>query len=192
MPLPSPYGQAPPQGYGGMPGYPRGAPRPPMPRDGPPSGQPGVGPRSNGVPPVNGVPRPGPQGAVPPRGPATGAPAPGGRPQPYKGAPPARAGPAAGQASSSAPVPAADVSGLNAAVLSAASPMEQKQLLGEIIYMNISPYVKGLQRGFCSQLTLRPPARSRSLLARSRACYSRWTMRTSSNSSRRPMLWRRR
>ncbi|ETW85876.1 hypothetical protein HETIRDRAFT_407725 [Heterobasidion irregulare TC 32-1] len=138
MPLPSPYGQAPPQGYGGMPGYPRGAPRPPMPRDGPPSGQSGVGPRSNGVPPVNGVPRPGPQGAVPPRGPAIGAPAPGGRPQPYKGAPPARAGPAAGQASS-APAPAADVSGLNAAVLSAASPMEQKQLLGEIIYMNISP-----------------------------------------------------
>lgn len=126
MPVPSPYGQ-PPQGYGGMPGYPRGGPRPPV-RDGPP-GQPGA-PRANGVPPVNGAgPRPGPPGGMPPnRGPA-GAPAPGGRPQGYKGAPPARTGPAAAAAP--------EVPGLNTNALSTASPMEQKQMLGEIIYMKI-------------------------------------------------------
>ncbi|THH20704.1 hypothetical protein EW146_g735 [Bondarzewia mesenterica] len=141
MPIPSPYGQAPPQGYGGMPGYPRGAPRPPVPREGAPTGQPGVGQRANGAPPVNGgAPRPGPQGVAPPsRGPAGSAPAPGGRPQSYKASTPTRNVPAPGQAPAPVPAPAAEISGLNSAVLSAASPMEQKQMLGEIIYMKIAP-----------------------------------------------------
>ncbi|KAI0065388.1 polyadenylate binding protein [Artomyces pyxidatus] len=135
MPIPSPYGQAPPQGYGGMPGYPRGGPpRPPVARDGPPAGQPGV-PRPNGVP-ANGPPppRPGQQGALPPpRGPA-GAP-PAGRPQqPLKSNPPARNGPSGPQ-----PPLATGPSPLDTNVLSSASPMEQKQMLGEVIYMKIVP-----------------------------------------------------
>ncbi|TFY72660.1 hypothetical protein EVG20_g332 [Dentipellis fragilis] len=133
MPLPGPYGQAPPQGYGGMPGYPRGAPRPPVPREGAPAGQPV--PRANGAPPVNsGVPRAGPQG-VPPRG---GAPAQGGRPQvprPAGGAP--RSGPAGGPGVSA--VSTGNIPGVDMALLNSASPMEQKQMLGEVIYMRIAP-----------------------------------------------------
>jgi polyadenylate-binding protein len=72
MPLHAPYSQVPPQGYGSIPGYPRGgAPRPPIPREGGPTSQPGI-PRVTGAPAASGappVPRPGPQGSItPPHG----------------------------------------------------------------------------------------------------------------------------
>ncbi|KAJ8078845.1 Protein phosphatase PP2A regulatory subunit B [Marasmius tenuissimus] len=151
MPIPAPYGQAPPQGYG-MPGYPgRGGPR------GPPGAPRGPGsptmpnapmPRTNGSPAGNGgAPRaPGPQGQQQNRPPAAPA-APGNRgPQqpnnnnsPSKGAAPNRspgnapAGqtPAAAQAAPAAPE-------INAASLADVTPMEQKQMLGEVIYMKIA------------------------------------------------------
>jgi len=134
-----PYGQAPPQGYGG---YPRGVPpRPPIPREGGPTTQPGI-PRATGAPAASGapVPRPGPQGSIaPPRG-APGVAPPAGRPpQGYKGNPPvSRNGPPPAQAGP--PPPAAGTAlPLDTAILSSASPMEQKQMLGEVIYMRIVP-----------------------------------------------------
>lgn len=143
MPIPSPYGQAP-QGYG-MPGYPRGAPRVPGGRGGPGSSPttPTVPmPRANGPAPTNGAaPRPGPpQGALTNRPPA-GAPVPATRSnQQYKLNPQTRnAVPAAaGAAAPPAPVQP-DVPTLTAAALANASPMEQKQMLGEVIYMKIAP-----------------------------------------------------
>ncbi|GAW10121.1 polyadenylate binding protein [Lentinula edodes] len=143
LPIPAPY-QQPPQGYG-MPGYPgRGGPRPPAPR-GPPSPtlQNAVPPRPNGGAPPNGAspngaPRaPGPQVQSRP----TGAPAPPagrspqglqpqGQPQGYKLNPQTRNAP--GQA----PVP--EIPPFNTAVLANSSPMEQKQMLGEQIYMRIA------------------------------------------------------
>ena len=144
MPLHPPYGQAPPQGYGNIPGYPRGgAPRPPIPREGGPTSQPGI-PRATGAPAASGapVPRPGPQGSIaPPRGAPGVAPPPAGRPpQGYKGNPPvSRNGPPPAQAG---PAPSATSTGtvpLDTALLSSASPMEQKQMLGEVIYMRIVP-----------------------------------------------------
>ncbi|CAA7271654.1 unnamed protein product [Cyclocybe aegerita] len=149
IPVPAPYGQAPPQGYPMPPGgYPaRGPPRPPVARG--PSGSPTQGtvpiPRANGPPPANGAPRaPGPQGApVPNRG---AAPPSAGRaqpqptasagykqgsvpPQPRSAAPPSATGPIA-------PGPAEPT--ITAAQLAAANPMEQKQMLGEVIYMRIA------------------------------------------------------
>ncbi|KAI0322209.1 hypothetical protein OF83DRAFT_1167735 [Amylostereum chailletii] len=131
MPLPAPYGQGPPQAYGGMPGYPRGGPRPPNAREGGPAGQPGV--RSNGPP--NGAPRPGPPGGVPPRGPTGGVPPQARPPRGYKQGPPARNGPPTQS------VPTAIPAGLPAelAMLNGVPPMEQKQLLGEMIYVKIQP-----------------------------------------------------
>ena len=131
MPMPAPYGQAPPQAYGGMPGYPRAPRQPPAGRGGPPA--------DPNAPPVNGAPRPSgaPQGAPaarPPAGPAPPAArgAPANRSQPRPGqAPPAVAAPSA-PASSDAPA-------ITAAALASASPMEQKQMLGEVIYMKIAP-----------------------------------------------------
>jgi len=142
MPLHAPYGQAPPQGYGSIAGYPRGgAPRPPIPREGGPTGQPGI-PRATGAPAASGapVPRPGPQGSIaPPRGAPGVAPSAGRPPQGYKGNPPVtRNGPPPAQA---VPAPAASTGTvpLDTALLSGASPMEQKQMLGEVIYMRIVP-----------------------------------------------------
>ncbi|KAL0946582.1 hypothetical protein HGRIS_012784 [Hohenbuehelia grisea] len=167
MPIPAPYGQAPPQSYG-MPGYPRGAPRPgPGPR-GPPSPTAGTVPipRAGGPPPVNGAPRPAvPQGApqgVPPQGapqqarpPAAAAAAasgpagsrlPAAQPAGYQLKPQTRNAGAAGSspapqpATAAAPAPAAPAgapAGLPV-TLATASPMEQKQMLGEVIYMKIA------------------------------------------------------
>lgn len=182
MPIPAPYGQAPPQGYG-MPGYPgRGGPRPPVARG------PGSSPTQStvpipraGPPPTNGAPprAPVPQGAPPARAPPAGAPAPGTRPPPpqpagYKAPPPARNGPA-GQAPPPAAAPASITEGptITAAVLANASPMEQKQMLGEVIYMKIAGY----DLHFCcpeavfsqSILALNP-----SWPVRLPACYLRW------------------
>lgn len=133
MPMPGPYGQAPPQGYG-MPGFPRGAPRPP------PGGR---GPADPSIPPPNGA-------APRPAGPASAAPAPrtpaganGARPQPgqgYKGSvPPARNPAAPALATGATPAGQETPAGLSAAALASASPMEQKQMLGEILYMKIAP-----------------------------------------------------
>lgn len=138
MPIP-PYG-APPQ-YG-VPGYPR-APRAPSAR-GPgssPTNSTAPIPRANG-PPTNGVPRPGPpQGAPAARPPPAGAPAPGTRnqqaytlnPQTRNVVPPAPL--------AAAPISQPEVPGLTTAALANASPMEQKQMLGEVIYMKIVSYV---------------------------------------------------
>ncbi|PIL24019.1 hypothetical protein GSI_13770 [Ganoderma sinense ZZ0214-1] len=127
MPIPAPYGQAPPQAYGGMPGYPR-APRGP-----PPAGR-GGPPADPNVPPVNGTPR---------SNAAQGAPA--NRP-PAGGQPPAARGPSAnrnpprpGQAPAPVAAPTGEVPTITAAALANVSPMEQKQMLGEIIYMKIAP-----------------------------------------------------
>lgn len=137
MPIPSPYAQ-PPQAY--MPGYPRGAPRAPGGRGGPgssPTAPTVPMPRANGPAPPNGAaPRPGPpQGA--PRPPA-GAPAPAARSnQQYKLNPQTRN---AGSAAGAPPAPVQpDVPTLTAVALANASPMEQKQMLGEVIYMKIAP-----------------------------------------------------
>jgi polyadenylate-binding protein len=142
MPLHAPYGQAPPQGYGSIPGYPRGgAPRPPIPREGGPTSQPGI-PRAAGAPAASGappVPRPGPQGSiVPPRGAPGVAPSAGRPPQGYKGNPPvSRNGPPPAQAAPAPPAPSTGTIPVDTAILSSASPMEQKQMLGEVIYMRI-------------------------------------------------------
>jgi polyadenylate-binding protein len=146
MPIPAPpYGQGPPQGYG-MPGYPRGGPRPPNAR----------GPGSSPTLPSAPVPR----GGAPP--PANGSPAPAnvqGRPAPAAnpGASPAagtarpaqpqqqntyKLNPQTRNAPDGAAAPSADAPQpptLSAATLNAASPMEQKQMLGEVIYMRIAP-----------------------------------------------------
>ena len=142
MPLHAPYGQAPPQGYGSIPGYPRGgAPRPPIPREGGPTSQPGI-PRSTGAPAAGGappVPRPGPQGSIaPPRGAPGVAQSASRPPQSYKGNPPvSRNGPPPAQAVPVPPAPSTGTVPLDTSLLSSASPMEQKQMLGEVIYMRI-------------------------------------------------------
>lgn len=144
MPLPSPYGQPPPQGYGGMPGYARGAPRPPIPREGAPANQPGI-PRGTGAPATGGGsapgPRPGPQGSIPPpRGTPGVTPTAARPPQSYKGNPPVpRNGPPSSQAGAAPPATGTSSLPLDTAILSSASPMEQKQMLGEVIYMRIVP-----------------------------------------------------
>ncbi|OSC97133.1 polyadenylate binding protein [Trametes coccinea BRFM310] len=136
MPMPGPYGQAPPQAYGGMPGYPR-APRAPPAGRAPPPTDPnaqapngGAAPRPTGA---QGAPASRPAAAAQPpaaRGPAANRPP----QQPARG--PA---PAAGQAPAPAAAPAGEVPTITAAALANASPMEQKQMLGEVIYMRIAP-----------------------------------------------------
>ncbi|KAK7693513.1 Protein phosphatase PP2A regulatory subunit B [Cerrena zonata] len=119
MPIP-PYGQVPPQPYAGGPGYSRG---------GPPRPQGGRGPAdANGAP--NGAPR---GGSGPSRG---GAPN-GGRGQNYKLNPQTRNAPAGAPATPAAP--AEEIAGIPTTALAAASPMEQKQMLGEAIYVKIAP-----------------------------------------------------
>ncbi|KIY43360.1 polyadenylate binding protein [Fistulina hepatica ATCC 64428] len=140
MPMPAPYGQ-PPQGYGMYPGGGRGGPRagPPPVRGGPGSSptNPTVPmPRVNGA--TNGatVPPPAPpsRGAAPPQQVRpSGAPAPG-APVPIAQRPVAPAAPKG--------VPQArptDVPSINSQSLATASHMEQKQMLGEVIYMRIAP-----------------------------------------------------
>jgi polyadenylate-binding protein len=144
MPVPAPYGQQTPQAYGAPPNYPR-PPRPTgPPREGQPPAAGGPAPRPGqpqGAAPVNGA-RPAQGQAVPPggiptgRAPPAGAPAPGRQPG-YKGAAASRP-----QAAGTAPVAAAaDGITLTSAALANASPMEQKQMLGEVLFLKISPYV---------------------------------------------------
>ena len=178
MPMPGPYGQAPPQGYGIPAGYPRAAPRqsnagaatrapgtsPPGPNaplrgasgaPTAPAGVNGAAPRPAGAVPQGAVPQggiPAGRAAAPPSA-ATGAPAVAGRPQGYnkppaaaasvRGATGAPAGAPAGAAATTqggaAPVDAAPA--ITAADLANRSIMEQKQMLGEVLYMKIAPYV---------------------------------------------------
>ncbi|KAJ7219326.1 polyadenylate binding protein [Mycena pura] len=138
MPMPAPYAQAPPQPYpGAMPAGFRGAPRPPgargpgsptmpnapMPRTAgppPPANAPPRAPAPQGVPPQNRPPAP---GAAPSRAPAPAQPGYKLNPQVRNGAP--------------APAPAL-ASDVTSNALANASPMEQKQMLGEVIYMKIA------------------------------------------------------
>jgi polyadenylate-binding protein len=158
IPMPAPYPQGPPpQGYG-MPGYPgRPQPRPPVAR-GPGSSPTNATvpmPRANGPPPpVNGAPRvPVPQGPPPPQGRAPPPPA-----GPTR-VPPQQQPPAAYKANAqpqriAVPAPAApsaapaqpEIPTLTADQLAAATPMEQKQMLGEVIYLKIAKYVSFLFR----------------------------------------------
>ena len=145
MPMP-PYGGPHPQYGGGMPNYPRGGPRPPGGRGGPgssPTNPSAPMPRTNGASPSNGAaPRPGPQPGSPARAPA-GAALSGGRPQQnYKLNPQTRNAGGAAPAGQATPAPAAsqaEVPTLTAATLAGVPPMEQKQMLGEVIYMKIAP-----------------------------------------------------
>lgn len=158
MPIPAPYGQAPPQGFG-MPGYPGagrgGAPRPPAPQRGPGSSPtipnapiPRVGAAPGGPPPAmgpaNGAPRaPVPQPGAPPQ--ARPQVVPQGVPQPAQ---PGRAQPQQpanykiNPQTRNAPGPTPPVMSegpmLTPQGLANASPMEQKQMLGEVIYMKIA------------------------------------------------------
>ena len=149
IPAPGPYGQVPPQGYGLPPGaYPsRGPPRLPVTRV--PGGSPTHSnipiPRTNGPPPANGA---------APRAPVSqGPPASGRLPQPtipagrgsqpppagYKQGPVPQGRPAgATPATIPAAPPSNDLPTITAAQLAAAQPMEQKQMLGEVIYMRIA------------------------------------------------------
>ncbi|KAG5651706.1 hypothetical protein H0H81_007711 [Sphagnurus paluster] len=152
MPVPG-YPQGPPQAYG-MPGYPaRGPPRPPVGRGpGSPTNSTIPIPRANGPPPpVNGA-APRAPGQAPPQGrapPPPSAPAPNGRPQQqpagYSNGKPAAPGPRGPPPPAAAPVPPApipaapEVPTITAEQLAAVTPMEQKQMLGEVIYLKIAP-----------------------------------------------------
>ncbi|KAF8610010.1 polyadenylate binding protein [Ceratobasidium sp. AG-I] len=150
MPVPAPYaGGAPPQGYPPQ-GYGRGAPGAPGPRPNGagappppagaarPSGAPPAPANTNGARPAGAAAAPPPPPAAAPAGgipanrpPPAGAPA-AGRPPAAAAAPRAPARPA-GQATAAA----AEAAGLTPQALSSASPMEQKQMLGEMIYLQI-------------------------------------------------------
>ena len=143
IPVPAPYGSAPPpQGYGMPPqGYPpRGPPRGPAargPGGSPPHPNAPLPPRANGPPTANGAgPRVQQQAAPPtPQGRTAGAP-----PTPGRGAAPQAAAPrSAGQAAAPAPAaPASDLPVVTASDLAAMPPAEQKQALGEALYMRIA------------------------------------------------------
>ncbi|KAG6903321.1 Protein phosphatase PP2A regulatory subunit B [Termitomyces sp. Mi166 len=153
MPVPG-YPQGPPQSYGMPPpsGYPtRGPPRPPVTRS--PTQPTMPMPRANGPPPppppVNGAsasrqgPGQVPQGRAPlppPAGPGRVLPAaqPRGPPPPVAAAVPPASVPVPAPAMP-VPVPAVapEVPALSPEQLAAASPMEQKQMIGEVLYLKI-------------------------------------------------------
>lgn len=137
-----PYGQAPPQGYpippGGYP--PRGPPRPPIARTpGSPTHSNAPIPRANGAPSTNGAPR-APVSQGPPTPGRAGPPSAAVRPQ----QPPATPNYKQTQVrSNSGPGPVTAVvppeMTVTAAQLAAVNTMEQKQMLGEVLYMRIAP-----------------------------------------------------
>lgn len=147
MPVPGPYPGAPPQAYG-MPPY--GGQRGPRPPQGAPRGGPGGSPPHANAP----MPRinngPGPQangGRAPQGGPRGPGPAPG-QGAPRAPAPAAAARPAAAPAAApaspvikeeTAAAPVSDVPTITAAQLEAVSPADQKQMLGEVLYVRIAP-----------------------------------------------------
>ncbi|KAF9507854.1 hypothetical protein BS47DRAFT_1384953 [Hydnum rufescens UP504] len=127
LPLPAQYSQVP-QGYGIPPGYPRDPRAPPqqqqaqIPRPGGPAGLP-----AGAVPPPAGAPRTGAPGPTP-TGPV---PVPGGIPR----------GSAPAGAPARRPLVGVPTEGgeavLTSAALANATPMDQKQMLGEVIYLRI-------------------------------------------------------
>ncbi|TFK29994.1 polyadenylate binding protein [Coprinopsis marcescibilis] len=142
MPVPGPYSQAPPPQSYGMPPYAGRAP--PRPQGGPrgPGGSPthpnAPIPRANGPAQPNGAARP-PAGA--PRGAPAGVPSRPAAAQPPRALPGATPTAAAPKAAPAAPaaVPASEAPTLTPAQLNSASIMEQKQMLGEVLYVRISP-----------------------------------------------------
>ena len=140
-PVPGPYGQVP-QGY--MPPY--GGQRGPRPPQGVPRGGPGGSPTHPNAPmPRASGPQPNGAGRPPAQGGRGGAPPAGNRPAggapraPAPGAPgPTPASPAGAPAVPAA-APASDLPTLTAAQLEAAQPHEHKQMLGEVLYLRISP-----------------------------------------------------
>ncbi|KAJ6502491.1 polyadenylate-binding protein [Mycena sanguinolenta] len=129
MPIPAPYQQGPPQPYGAMPaGFRGGAPGP----------RPPGAPRGPGSPtmPTAQMPRAGgpPPPAVAPRAPAPGAAPPQNRPPAPGAAAPPRGAPAPVKPQARDP----SLPTLTATQLANVSPMEQKQMLGEVIYLNIA------------------------------------------------------
>lgn len=131
---PGPYGQPPAGPYPGLPYGRGGAPRAGPGGRVPPNADPNASP----------APRPaGPAGAAPasrpPAAGAAGAPRPA---QPPQGRPQGRAPPVAGEVTAAAaPAPSGQlgIPGIDMAVLTTLSPMEQKQMIGEAIYMQILP-----------------------------------------------------
>ncbi|KAF7304813.1 Polyadenylate-binding protein [Mycena kentingensis (nom. inval.)] len=119
MPMPAPYPQGPPQPYGAMPAGFRG------------QGQPRPGGRGSPTMPNAQLPR----GGAPPAGraPAPGAPVAGARPA--QGQPGYKLNP---QVRNGAPVPGPVIPEIEDSALASASPMEKKQMLGEVIYMKIA------------------------------------------------------
>lgn len=155
MPVPAPYGQ-PPQGYNMPPYIPRGPPNRPQNAVSAGRGTSATSPTSTaprgvlaGPTTTNGSGLRSTGQTVPPGGiPATrtpaGAPA-AGRPQNYKRPAPPSVQPSA---------LATEVPTLTAATLAAATPVEQKQMLGEVIYMKIAnaqPELAGKITGMCFQ-----------------------------------------
>jgi polyadenylate-binding protein len=136
MPIPAPYQQPPPPGQGyPMPNYPRGGPRRGPPSPTMPNGP--MPPRANGPPP--------PAQAAAAR-PASGASqsGPQSRPAAAGATPATAAGSRAPAAQQPAARPAAaqpELPTITPAALANASPMEQKQMLGEVIYMHIAGYL---------------------------------------------------
>ncbi|KAJ7097874.1 polyadenylate binding protein [Mycena belliarum] len=128
MPMPAPYPQGP-QPYGQMPAGFRGAPRAPGARGpGSPPMPNAPMPRAGGPPPASAAQRAPPPQGVPPQN----------RP-PAAGAPPARGAPAPAQPGYKLnPQVRNGGPDVTAAALATASPMEQKQMLGEVIYMKIA------------------------------------------------------
>jgi polyadenylate-binding protein len=173
MPMPpGPYGQGPPGPYGAMPNYPRGGRPPPGGRAPTDPNAPSNAPRPAGPPgaaPASRPPQGGPGGA-----PRAGPPA--GRPGAQARPPAANLSPAAVGAPAAAPAPApTDIPGLTPAFADA-PPMEQKQMLGEVLYMRIVSYVPSavdsviISNSYTIVTALNP-----NLLGRSLACCSRWT-----------------
>lgn len=142
MPVPG-YPQGPPQGY--PVGYPpRGAPRPPIPRGPGSPTNPNIPiPRASGPLPTNGAP---PRAPVPQasqgRAPPAGAPTAARPPQPpagYKGPAPTLTN-AVPPGGTSQVAPASELATVTAEQLARVdSPMQQKQMLGEAIYVRIAP-----------------------------------------------------
>ncbi|KAJ7632677.1 polyadenylate binding protein [Roridomyces roridus] len=156
MPIPAPYPQqGPPQPYGAMPaGYRAGNTRPPGAPRGPgsPTMPSAPMPRAGVPPPANTAPRaPAPQGMPPaqPRAPAAAA-----APAPRAPAP-AQPGYKLNSTVRNGAPAAPGAPELTAAALANVSPMEQKQMLGEVIYMKIAnsqPEVAGKITGMLLEM----------------------------------------
>lgn len=154
---PGPSNNFPPPGGRGMMGYGQPGMTPPRPRYPNPQVPPMIPPGAYGQPPqgYGNVPNPSYRGTRPPQNGGPGQPNAGGRPGPQPGQPQRGGGPPSTsrpqnpkgpqQRNGGAPTPAPaighppDLPPFNPAALASAPPMEQKQMLGEILYMRIAP-----------------------------------------------------